>query len=403
MTEPAPKVAPGPKPVEPTGNPPAQDPSSQSKRSAAQQVRIERARRLAFRLGLGVVLPTLLAAVYYIAIDTRQYESVATFTIESADGQNQAALQGLLSTVGSTGAGKDAQVIRSYILSRDMFEHLSEKHGLVSHFSQSRIDWLSRLGEETSFEDRYEYYQDVVDAEYDSNTGLVTVRVRGFNAHKAEDIAQAILKASEQKVNHMMQQARQDRVALAEREVKEAEKRLVKAREKVRELQAERSELDPSASAKAALQVKSSLETKLAEARAKLNAMRATLQPGTPKLQTQQQKVAGLRQQVRQQQGKLAGRGDGALHADIAALEPAITEKQFAQKAYESAVKSLELARLEADRQHRYLSVVSEPSAPDAPTHPKVGLAVLTVFVLAFALMSIGSLLLASIREHANI
>jgi capsule polysaccharide export protein KpsE/RkpR len=47
--------------------------------------------------------------------------------------------------------------------------------------------------------------------------------------------------------------------------------------------------------------------------------------------------------------------------------------------------------------------MIARPSEPDEATHPRVWIAVLTVFVLSFALLGIGTLLLASVREHANL
>ncbi|MCB1234312.1 MAG: hypothetical protein KDM91_04500, partial [Verrucomicrobiae bacterium] len=52
-------------------------------------------------------------------------------------------------------------------------------------------------------------------------------------------------------------------------------------------------------------------------------------------------------------------------------------EKEFAQRAYESALASLELARVDADRQHRYLVTIAQPSSPDSATYPVVWRSVL--------------------------
>jgi capsular polysaccharide transport system permease protein len=78
-------------------------------------------------------------------------------------------------------------------------------------------------------------------------------------------------------------------------------------------------------------------------------------------------------------------------------------EKEFAQSAYQSALTSLELARADASRQHRYLARIAEPSIPDEATFPRRGLGILTVFVLSVVFMSIASLVTAAVREHARI
>lgn len=399
MSEPAKKIVSHPRPV-PTAE--AEVPPPQP--ATTRDLRRRRARRLVLRLVLGVGLPTTIAAVYYGFLATPQYESTASFTIQSADSSGPASLELLIATVPGSGAPRDAMLVQSYVQSRDMLQQLVDEHDFIEHYSDPNIDYLSRLAPDASFEEVYEYYQDKVEAEHDTQSGVVTLRVRAFSAEKAREMADAILAASEAMMNRMMDQARQDRIELAEAEVQRAEKRLGDARRHLLELQGERSEIDPMASAEALLSVRSSLEAELAVARAELNTMRATLQPGTPQLVAQQQRVASLARQVEEQTRRLAADGTSeGLNADIAAFEPAVAEKEFAQHAYESALKSLELARLEASRQHRYLVTIARPSVPDEPTHPRVFVAVLTVFVLSFALLGIGWLLLASVREHANL
>lgn len=64
---------------------------------------------------------------------------------------------------------------------------------------------------------------------------------------------------------------------------------------------------------------------------------------------------------------------------------------------------SLEVARVDASRQHRYLVRISGPSQPERSAFPRFWYTVLSVLVLSFALLGVGTLLVASIREHANV
>jgi len=377
--------------------------SADTRAQTARDLRRARARRLAIRLAIGLGVPTLIATVYYGFLATPQYESVSSFTVQSADGSVPASIEMLIAAVPGNSAARDSLLVQQYILSRDMLRHLSDEHGFVEHYTDSEIDFASRLDPDASFEERFEYYQDRVEIDYESQSGILTLRVRAFDADKAQELARAILAASESMVNQMMLQARRDRIELAQREVTSAEERLGEARQAILELQAERSELNPEASAEALYGVRGNLETELATARAELATMRATLQPGAPALVQQQQRVSALARQVEEQNQRLAGTEEGGLSEAIASFEPAMAEKEFAQRAYQSALKSLEVARLEADRQHRYVVTIAEPSLPDYPEYPKVLLSILTVFVLSFALLSIGTLLVASVREHANV
>ena len=59
-------------------------------------------------------------------------------------------------------------------------------------------------------------------------------------------------------------------------------------------------------------------------------------------------------------------------------------------------------ARAEARRQQVYLDRVVNPGLPDKALYPRRLASVLVTFVSCFLLYSIGALLLASVREHAQ-
>lgn len=375
---------------------------SDARAATVKQLRKIRARRLALRLGIGVGVPTLLAAIYYGLIVTPQYESVTSFTVQSADGQvNPSALSLLVASV--PGSSSDAHLVEEYILSRDMMNYLVRRHRFAEHYDRGARDWLSRLPSNASREDQYEFYLDHVEVEHDTTSSVLTLRVRAFSARQAHALGQAILEASERMVNEMNERARRDRIRLSQREVGRAERRLSKARQDLAAAQSQHGELNPVASAEAILEVRSRLEGELAIARAELDSLRGTLQPDSQQVGDQRRRVAALQRQIDEQNARLSGPEREDISDTIADFEPIVIEKEFAERAYESAMTSLELARVDADRQHRYLVRIAGPSRPQEPAFPRFWYAVLTVLVLSFSLLGIGTLLLASVREHANV
>jgi capsule polysaccharide export protein KpsE/RkpR len=69
-------------------------------------------------------------------------------------------------------------------------------------------------------------------------------------------------------------------------------------------------------------------------------------------------------------------------------------------RAAEDIVARLELARA---GQKRYFTVISGPTTPDEARYPERIWGIATVFVVAFALMGIFSMLFGAIREHAKV
>lgn len=376
--------------------------SVDAKAKTAKELRKLRGRRMIRRVLFGVGLPTLVAAIYFGLIAAPRYESVTTFTIQSADTPVAAsALQTLFSNV-SGNATRDVLLSIEYIESRDMLEHLIEEHRFQEHYSQSDgPDFISRLSPDADFEDTYEYYLDRVTIEHDSTSDVLTLRVQAFDAETSQRLGAAILEATEQRVNSLSEAARQDRIAQSEAELERAEQRLAAARQALREAQSEHGDLNPAASAEAILEVRSRIEGELAIARANRSTVAATMPRNSPEAVAARRRVVALEQQIDEQSARLAG--TEGIQDELSEFEPIVIEKEFAQRAYESALASLELARVDASRRHRYLVRISGPSEPSQARYPRFWYSILTALLLSIALLGIGTLLIASIREHANV
>lgn len=90
------------------------------------------------------------------------------------------------------------------------------------------------------------------------------------------------------------------------------------------------------------------------------------------------------------------------LSAQLTQYEELQVEKEFAQKAYTSALASLESARVEAGRRQRFLAVYEKPALPEYPLYPRKILYPVLLTVFAAVLWGIGVLIVYSIRDHMS-
>jgi capsular polysaccharide transport system permease protein len=77
-------------------------------------------------------------------------------------------------------------------------------------------------------------------------------------------------------------------------------------------------------------------------------------------------------------------------------------EVEETQRAYDAALDSVALTRLDSQRKARHVVIVAGPSLPDQATYPKRLWGIATVFVVSLAAMGIISLLAGAVREHAK-
>lgn len=403
------KAAPAPKPAPGRSSAGAHEafaqPAAAHAADAVRKLRRKRAQALALKVALGVGLPTALSTAYYLGVASEVYESTSLFTVQSADARQTVGLDSIMGAFPATSPGaRDTLAVRDYILSRDMLQRLAADHAFVQRFQGERFDWLSRLPHDSSFEDAFEYYRTRIGVEYDSISGVVELKVQGYAAQDAHEFATAIIHYSEEMVNRLSERARTDQTAFAREELSLAEARLLTARQKVLELQTERSEFSPQQSASEALSVRGQLQSQLAGVRAELSQARAYMAESAPKVIALQQQASAIAAQIASESRRLVDpKAESGLNASIASFEAAILEKEFAQSAYQSALTSLELARTEAGRQHRYLALIAAPSRPDEATYPRPVWGILTVFLLSVAAVGITSLFWAAIREHAKL
>ena len=102
----------------------------------------------AFKLFLWVVvLPTLLAAVYYGLIASDIYVSEARFSVRTSEqgGISGGVLISIFTGTAGESSSEDAAIVAEYILSQDMLTELDKRLDLRKHFSSHNVDFLSRL------------------------------------------------------------------------------------------------------------------------------------------------------------------------------------------------------------------------------------------------------------------
>ena len=360
-------------------------------------------RRLPWLFLVVVVVPTLAAAIYYFLIAAPLYVSEARFVVRSKAQAPPAALGGLLSSVGvSLGSGQtDAFEVHEYMISRDAVADLSRRYGLRAVLDRPEADFLMRFPrpfQGRSFENLFENYKRFVTVGYDSQTGISTLRVRGFRSADAQIIADALLDGGEALVNRLNDREMADAVAQAQREVLESETRGLEAQAQLTDFRNRERMIDPDRASLAGLDLLGKLETQLASMRAERAGLAASA-PESPQLPVLDKRIAAFGAQLETERSRTAGEAD-SLAPMVGEYERLTLERDLAVKTIGAAVANLEAARMEARRKQLYLERVVRPNLPDKAEEPKRLREVFTVLVASMAAYGILSLIIAGVREH---
>lgn len=350
-----------------------------------------------------VCLPTLIFFLYTLVFHSPMYVSEAHIALRSSDAVELPSLAGLLMPSSSSSV-YDAFIVQEHITSMDMLGKVRERIDLVAHYQSADRDPVSRLKKAPTREEWLRYWQWMVSAAYDLDRGFISVQVKAYTPEMAQTINQVILQCSEDLVNQMNDRAHEDAIRLSKEEVTLSEQRLVRAQSALQQFRDDKSVLDPQLIVQGLEGVIAKLEAEAARVEAELGAALSVMRENSPRVVNLKTTLQSLRDQLTMERGRLSGiTKDGTLSSLIGDYSQLATEESFAQKQLVAAMASLEGARLKAIAKSRYIVPFQPPTLPEESLYPRPFLYTLFVFLGLLVILAIGSLVLASIKDHMGI
>jgi capsular polysaccharide transport system permease protein len=353
-----------------------------------------------------VAVPTVAALTYFGVLASDIYISESRFLVRSP--QRQMASTGLvgqlLQTSGLSHSQDDTYSVRDYILSRDALRELDERLNVRKAFSNTDIDTFNRFPgifrHDRSFEEFYLYYGKHVEVEYDPVSSITTLTVRAFNAADAFKINDLLLEISERLVNTLNDRSKHDLIDFAEGEVHIASEKAKAASLALLSYRNSHEVFEPDRQAAIQLEGIARIQQDLVSTEAQLAQLRK-LSPDNPQVRSLNTRAESLRAAIAGEAAKVTG-GRGSFSARAPDFERLALDVDFADKQLGAALAGLETARTEAEQKQLYLERLVQPNSPDKAMAPRRFRGVLTVFLISVIVWGVSSLLVASVRDHAD-
>lgn len=358
---------------------------------------------LAARLVAFVGLPTLIAGWYYTFVATPLYATVSQFQIQQAEKSSSGSLGGLFSGT-QLATNTDSVSVQSYLTSRDAMLRLNKDLGFKQAFQSPAIDALLRLPPEATNEQAYKLYQNSVKIGYDPTEGVVNMEVIAPDPKLSQDFSLALIKYAEGQVDQMTARLREDQMKGAVESYQDAETKVLEAQRRVQELQQKLGVLDPVAEGSVIMGRIAELERQLAEKKLELGQLQSNASPN-------QSRVAGVRGDISRLQEMLADtRGQltegnnarGSLATISGEIRIAESDLATRQELLATAAAQMENARIEANKQVRYLSLSVAPVPPDEATYPKAFQNTIVAFLIFSGIYLMLSLTASILREQVS-
>jgi len=356
---------------------------------------------LLIKLSFFVFLPTFIAGYYYFRIATPMYSTHSEYVIQQASPSSGGGLGGLFGSSGLP-TTQDSITVQSYLTSRDAMDRLDREHGFKAHFQQAFIDPIQRLDPKATNEATYRTYLKRVKIGFDPTEGIIKMDVIAASPAASLEFSKALIKYAEQQVDQLTQRLREDQMRGARQSYKDAERKMMLAQAKVLNLQQKKGILSADAEIASRMQQITAYEVQLSNQKLALAQLKDNPRLNRTKVDIAEKSIARLKAVIGNLRAELTqGNSKTQSIAQISG-ELKVSEAELAtrQAMLSQSLQQLENARIEANRQVRYLSLGVSPVAPDEPTYPKAFEDTVLAFLVFAGIYLMISLTASILREQ---
>jgi capsular polysaccharide transport system permease protein len=348
-----------------------------------------------------VVVPVVSAIVYYGLIASRQYYSEARFLVRTSSQNEIGNLNSLFQNQKMSRANDETYAIAEYLVSREAVHELVNNDHLREILSRPTADVFNRYPNfysRSTEEALYRHFQNFVTVEVSSESGIATLEVRAFTPEDAQNVAAAMMKNAEARVNDLNTRYYDDSLRLANKYLAEAKSAIVDIENRLTAYRNAEKVVDPSKESAAALLGIGQMSTMLMQSEAELTEEMAVA-PSSPQIGPLREKVASIRDEIAKERANLAG-SDASMANKLSEFEGLTLERELDAHALTAAAAHFVSARENAERQQFYLEMAVRPNLPDQALYPKRGRSILVVLAASLCLFWIARTILRNIKEH---
>lgn len=377
-------------------------------RRIQREIAQRRRRKLALlftRLSIFIFLPTFLMGWYFYTLATPMYATKSEIVIQQA--QSQGAQAGGLSTLfqgTSMATQQDSIAVQSYLASREAMLRLDADHAFKAHFSAPNIDAVQRLPMDATNEEAFKVYTDHVRISYDPTEGIIRMEVIAVEPDKSHAFSEALIGYAEEQVDQLTSRLRTDQMQGALASYQDAEFRREEALATWLSIQEDLQQIDPVSETSAQMGRINTLQVDRDRLEGILRARLNAEVPSQVQVRSLRDQIANINVQIDQLRQEMIGNEDGqvSLAARNTELRMAEENYNFQTLMVQQALTQMETARIEANRQVRYLSQSVRPIAPDEATYPRAFENTLLSFLIFSGIYLMISLTASILREQVS-
>ena len=281
---------------------------------------------------------------------------------------------------------------------------LDEEVGFKQAFQNPSLDPLLRLSPEATDDDAYKTYKNMVKVGYDPTEGVLNMEVVAPEPILAEKFSTALIRYAEGMVDEMTARVRGDQMEGAQKSYTDAEARVREAQDAVQNLQEQLGVLDPASESQLVMGQVTQMQSEVIKKELELAQLLSNASPNSSRVEGVRGDIARLQELIAVKRAELTkGSGDrGSLAQVTGKLRIAEADLVTRQTLLATAAEQLEIARVEANKQVRYLSLSVAPVPPENATYPKALSNTVVAFLIFMGIYLMLSLTASILREQVS-
>ncbi|WP_419421314.1 Wzz/FepE/Etk N-terminal domain-containing protein (plasmid) [Legionella sp. D16C41] len=349
-----------------------------------------------------ITLLILISAILTCIISffaTPFYEAEAIVTIKTNSLNDNTLGSAILPTSVSPSIMQNIFSAREYIFSREMMNRMEKEQGFISYFKNPDTRFLSRPFSTTLINtDDYNYYKRRVKVAIDIQEGILKIKVQAKSQQDAKRFADALLLYAENWVNTLSSKMFADKIKEAQDNVIKREKNLQIARKRIVNLQISKRDLNPRETVAAIYASLSDIKAKIKQAEQEIGVYKKAEVKNSPVVERLSDHLVVLREQQRSLNKRLVDNGAHSMNKVLSGFESALIERDFAEKEWEVALKSLEDIKLQVFNQRQYFLTIVPPITSPIPVEPQKLKLFLLILIILYSLVTLVSLIKTAIK-----
>lgn len=351
-------------------------------------------------LVVGFVVPNIAAIAYFGFIASDIYEAETRFTVRTSAPMTKVDQLGDMSGLPSAEIVQNSQIVTNYVTSPAMLDIVEKQGDFVTRYRRPGVDMISRLEDDSTREDRLDYWKNMVSTGINPTSGIITIDVRAFTAEDAHAILTLIVAQSEKLINDLNDRIWADVTSSARQQVAKARSDLAAARNNLQDAQNQSGMITVESSSAVVSKLLVQVQAEAIELESRYNANLAAVSVDAPQMKVLARQIASKQDQIADLKAKVAGNAPepGGTLADASATFSELTfERGVAEQQLKTSIGAAEGLQFVSQQQLMYLDPFLSPTTPGSAEYPRrwlwIGLTFLASIAATAALIGLLSLL----------